>query len=159
MKNTIITLLCCVSAISFAHNSAEHGTFKHWYIAKGNTSIDASFMMLKNNVVYLENTDNQTVKYPLSDLSAADQAFVVAKYQAIDKLNQPVTAKQPSLTMNFYTLLNQNVWLLGVFVFLLASFVYSYQKKEKMRYAYDFLMVVFMTGLYSFTPKPILKGL
>ncbi len=156
MKNTIIALLCFVASVGFAHNSAEHTALKHWCIAKNQTTINASFMMLKDGVVYLENADNKTVKYPLADLSAADQAFVVAKYQEIDKLNQPITAKKSSLASNFYTLLNQNVWLLGVFVFLLVSLVYSYQKKERMRYAYAFMMVSFMAGLYSFTPKPVI---
>ena len=154
MKNTIIALLCFVSSVGFAHNSAEHAALKQWFIAKGNTTVNASFMMLKDNIVYLENIDNQTIKCPLSDLSATDQAFVVAKYQAIDKLNHKVIAKQPSLSLNLFTMLSQNVWLLGVFVFLLASFVYSYQKKEKMRYAYAFLMVALMATIYSFTPKP-----
>jgi YHYH protein/SLA1 homology domain 1, SHD1 len=156
MKNTIIALLCCVSSMSFAHNSAEHDALKYWFIANGNTTVNASFMMLKDGIVYLEKADNQTVKYPLSDLSAADQAFVVEKYQTIDKLNHKVIAKQTSLSLNFYTLLNQNVWLLGVFVFLLASLIYSYEKKEKMRHVYAVLMVGFIAGLYSFTPKPVI---
>jgi YHYH protein len=154
MKNLLIALLCLVAFVGFAHNSAEHTALRHWLIAKNKTAADASFMMLKDNIVYLENADNQTVKYPLSDLSPTDQAFVVAKYQAIDKLNHRTITSQSSLALNFYTMLNQNIWLLGVFVFLLASFVYSYQKKEKMRYAYAVLMACFMVGLYSFTPKP-----
>jgi hypothetical protein len=154
MKNTIIALLCFVSSVGFAHNSTEHAALKQWFIAKGNITVNASFMMLKDQTVYLETEHQGILKYSLADLTTTDQAFVVAKYQAIDRLNQQITAKQPSLALNFYTLLSQNVWLIGVFVFLLASLVYSYQKKEKMRYAYAFLMMGFMATLYSFTPKP-----
>jgi hypothetical protein len=154
MKNALIVLMCLLSAVSFAHNGVEHTALKDWFINKDHKTVNASFMMLKEGVVYLENMGNQIIKYPLSDLSATDQAFVVAKYQAIDVLNHRVAAAPPTLAINFYTMLNQNVWLLGVFVFLLASFVYSYQKKEKIRYAYAVLMGVFMATLYSFTPKP-----
>jgi hypothetical protein len=157
MKNLLIALFCLLSFALLAHNSSEHAPLKQWFIAKNKTLVHASFMMLKDNTVYLENEQLGISTYPLSDLSAADQAFVVEEYQQIERLNQPIlqhVEPSQSLLLNFYTLLSQHIWLLGIFVFLGVSFFYSYQKKEKMRYAYAFLMLGFIAILYSFTPKP-----
>jgi hypothetical protein len=160
MKNLFIGLLCLLSPVLFAHNSSEHSPLKQWYIAKSKTSTQATFMMLKNNIVYLENEQSDIVKCPLSDLSAADQAFVVGKYQQIEKINQPNvqhsgnSENSSSVWFNFYRLINQHVWLLGIFVFLGVSMFSSYQKKEKTQYAYFLVMLGFMATLYSFTPKP-----
>jgi YHYH protein len=158
MKKTLIILLMCfLSPALFAHDSAEHTTSKHWFIDKDKTTLNASFMMFKEGIVYLENADNQVLKYPLSALSAVDQAFVVAKYEAIDALNHRSKTHRLENFQSFpnaMILLNQNAWLIGLFVFLLASFVYSYRKRERIRYVYSFLMLGFMVGLFSFAPNP-----
>ncbi len=115
-------------------------------------------MLLKNDVVYLENEQATLIKYPLSALTATDQMFVLDKCKQIETLNnQPLThrrsGKFESLP-NVLEVLHQNVWLIGLFVFVLASFIYSYRKRERIRYVYSFLMVGFMVGLFSFSPNP-----
>ena len=118
-------------------------------------------MLMKNDVVYLENEQHRVVKYPLSALTAADKSFVLDKCQQIKRLNhQAFTHNSASRSGNFESFANvcyavsQNAWLVGVFVFLLVSFVCAYQKKEHIRYVYSFLMFGFIVGLFSFAPNP-----
>jgi Secretion system C-terminal sorting domain/YHYH protein len=158
MKNALILLICFVANTLFAHESREHALSKQWFIARDNKTIQASFMILKDNVVYLENEQSRITKYPLSALTAADKSFVLDKCKQIEMINnQPLTRLRSGNFESFpnvWDVLRQNVWLIGLFVFLLASFVYAYQKREKIRYVYAVLMGVFMGGLYSFAPNP-----
>jgi hypothetical protein len=158
MKNVLILLICLVANTLFAHQSSEHAPSKQWFIARDNKTIHASFMLMKNGVVYLENEQQNVVKYPISALTAADKSFVLDKVQKIEMLNnQPLMHQHSGKFDNFpnvWAVLHQNVWLIGLFVFLLASFVYSYQKRERIRYVYSFLMLGFGVGLFSFAPNP-----
>jgi hypothetical protein len=158
MKNALILLICLTVNTLFAHNSSEHAALKNWFIAKDNTTLNASFMMLKNETVYLQDADERISRYALSDLTAADQTFVMEKYKQIERLNnQPLTHQDtPSVSRRYDVLsvLKSNVWLIGVFVFLLAALVLSYQKREKIRYVYAFLVFGFVVGLFSFAPNP-----
>jgi hypothetical protein len=154
MKNALILLICLVTNTLLAHNSSEHTPLKQWFIEKGNKTITASFMMLKNDVVYLENDQQNVVKYPISALTAADKSLVLDKYKQIEALNNQPLVRISANEFGVLALLRQNVWLIGLFVFVLVSFIYSYQKKEKMRYAYFFLLVGFIGALYSFAPNP-----
>jgi hypothetical protein len=157
MKNLIIAVFCLCASILFAHDSQEYAQLKHWIIAKDNKTIEASFMMLKNETVYLQDAEEHISQYPLSALAAADQAFVATKYQQIDKLNQPNFERSDNFRSSpnvLHAVLSQNVWLIGLFVFLLVSYVYSYRKRERIKYIYSFLMLGFMVGLFSFSPNP-----
>jgi hypothetical protein len=154
MKNALILLICFVANTLFAHESREHAPSKEWFIAQDNKTIQASFMLMKNDVVYFEKGQQNVVKYPLSALSAADKSFVLNKCKQIETLNNQPLTRISANEFGVLALLNQNVWLIGLFVFLLASFVYSYQKRERIRYVYAVLMGVFMGGLYSFSPNP-----
>ncbi len=162
MKNALIILICLVANTLFAHESSEHAALKNWFIAQNNTTVNASFMMLKNEAVYLQDADERTTQYPLSALTADDQAFVIQKYQDIERLNHRFQRtirsgnfqSSPNVWYVWYAVLNQNVWLIGLFVFLLVFFVLSYEKKERIRYIYSFLMFGFIVGLFSFSPSP-----
>jgi cbb3-type cytochrome oxidase subunit 3 len=154
MKNALILLICLVANTLFAHESREHAPSKEWFIAQDNKTIQASFMLMKNDVVYFENEQQNVVKYPLSALTTIDQAFVFDKCKQIEMLNNQPLTRVFANEFGVLALLGQNVWLIGLFVFLLASFVYAYQKREKIRYVYAVLMLGFMGGLYSFAPNP-----
>jgi hypothetical protein len=154
MKNVLILFICLIANTVFAHESNEHAPSKQWFIAKENKTIKASFMLLKNDTVYLENEQAIVIKYHLSALTAVDKTIILGKSKEIEQLNsQPLTHNSANKSA-FYSLISHNAWLIGLFVFVFISFIYSYQKKERIRHVYSFLMVGFMVGLFSFSPNP-----
>ncbi len=154
MKNVLILFICLIANPLFAHNGGNHAPSKQWFIAKDNKTIQASFMLFKNDVVYLENEQESVIKYPLSALTTADQSFVLDKCQQIEMVNIQSLTRSYTREYGVFAVLNQNVWLIGLFVFLLASFIYSYRKREKICGVYSFLMLGFIVGLFSFAPNP-----
>jgi hypothetical protein len=154
MKNALIILICFIANTLFAHNSSEHAPLKQWFIAQDNKTIKASFMMLKNDIVYLENEQTTVIKYPISALTETDKSIVLDKSKQIEQLNNQPLTRSSANALSIYSLISSNVWLIGLFIFVLTSFIYSQQKKEQLKYVYLFLLIVFMGGLYSFSPNP-----
>lgn len=136
MKNLIIALICLVSPVLFAHNSHKYTQLKQWFMAKDNKTIEASFMMMKDKTVYLEDANHQISKFPLSALALNDQLYVIQKYKQIEQLN---TTPLASKSINWQDLIKYNFWLLVWFSSLLIIFllIKMYQNRLKFKYAYS----------------------
>ena len=156
MKFFLIFFISLITTLSWAHNGIEHekGPLKTWRIDAENKTLEASFLMLKDKVVYLEDNQQAVVKYPLSALSSNDQKYALQKYKHIQQLNTPSVSK----TKNWVSVLHQNFWLSVWCVALLAAFLFMrlHQKAFKVKYAFYSVLVGLIVIFLSFMPKPTL---
>jgi hypothetical protein len=155
MKNLFIILICLFANTVFAHNINEQTPLKQWFIAKDNKTIDASLLMMRDKVVYLEDNNHKTVQFPLSSLTLNDQLFVIQKYKEIERLN---TAPSVSKALNWQVLIKYNYWLLIWFITLLMAFIMirTFQKRFQFKYAYTLMLFATLGIFGSFMPKPVL---
>ena len=155
MKNLIIALICLVSPALFAHNNHEHAQLKQWFMAKDNKTIDASFMMMKDKTVYLEDENQHISEFPLSALTLNDQLYVIQKYKQIEKFNSTPSVKRD---INWQSLIKYNFWLLIWFSSLLMIFllIKMYQNRLNLKYAYTLVSMGIMSIFISFMPPAIL---
>ena len=155
MKTLFTLLLCLMAQIFFAHNNNEPTNLKQWHFAKSNQTINASLMMLKDKMVYLENKEQHVLTYPLSDLIVQDQLYVIQKHKNIEKLNTQVYA---SKMIDYQDIILKNVGLIVWFIGLITAFlgIRAYQNNFTIRYAYPLALMGVGLVFFSFIPKPIL---
>ena len=94
--------------------------------------LHASFFMMKNDQVYLENEKGQIKAYPLGIFSSADQAYIQEKAAAIARLNQPVVASPlPAQAVQAKNGINVWIWGLALCLPLLFGFFWAFQKRNR----------------------------
>lgn len=94
-KYLLACFLLASSAIVFAHNSDAHQTpLRSWHL-KHHHHFHASFLMMKNDTVVLENKNGILKTVPFAHLSNEDQLFVQGKMAQIAQLNQAIQAPTP----------------------------------------------------------------
>ena len=157
MKNLLIIFLSLTTTLLWAHTGIEHEktTLKTWQIDAENKTVEASFLMLKDKVVFLEDKQQAVIKYPLSALALKDQMYALQKFKQIEQLN---TTPSVSKAINWVSVLNQNFWLCVWFVSLLAAFLFMRLRQNKFtfQYAHYGVLAGIMLVFLSFIPKPIL---
>ena len=86
-KTNLMFIFLLFSTICYSHNN-DYGKaiIKKWEINK-QLQISGSFLLMKNNEVYLQIADNQTVHYPIKSFSEKDQIFINGRYEAIREFN------------------------------------------------------------------------
>jgi hypothetical protein len=148
MKNATIALLCLLSHVLFAHNPQDNGpaATRHWTIAAQNQTIDGSFYLYKDDVVFIEQANHEIAKIPLSGLSAADQAFVRNKNEQIKQLNN----LQPAAT-TVSSGFDVRLLIAGLLVLLLGGLFYALAAPDKRKYLYPVVMVGLAALLFNFT--------
>ena len=78
---------CFFSVMAFCHDSHLHNNALREWTFKDNKKVKASFLMVKNDVVYLETENASVLKLSLPTFSEADQKFIETKNQLIQNLN------------------------------------------------------------------------
>lgn len=129
----LIAVLFAQTALAHNHDhEPQHLALKQWNISGQAQPLPASFLMLKNGEVYLENEHEEVLHFPLSSLTETDQAFVLDKYRKIEALNQqttvapapPKTASQPKSSASHWLL-----WL--SLLSLCATLVWAFKRQQK----------------------------
>ena len=146
MKNKyfIYIIFLLLGCQAFAHDiDSKSIQLRTWNV--NNTQIAASFMMMKDNVVYIENEKNQVLNFPLVNFSATDRQFVAQEYNKIIKLNTQIVTPKKMTVFNFKKL--------GTSLFLLLLILmatYFLAKQNRMRIVTCFFIVGLSSILYSF---------
>ena len=162
---TIIVVLMTVSA--HCHNLNYDKLALHEWTVNADTKIHASFLMFKNDEVYLQNEHTQTVHFPLADFSKADQQYVVERYKKIQQQNLQGIAttannhsENNSFANNFsignnfdYSKLLPVIGLLFSILFL----TYFFGNQNKLKYISLFSLVAIGAVFYSFKTKSLLQ--
>ncbi len=159
MKNinrySFLLLICLMGNLLFAHDSHyDHSNQKHWTLARESKTFEGSFFMYKNGNVYIETDHDKIINYPLTAFSKEDQAFVLAKYARIEKLNHQIAAqaKQPASVLSVF---DAKFFLFLALLILSGFYIFKIVKKQKLKYLAPVFLIAVLFLLYSFTTKVI----
>lgn len=91
IKNSLVILLLIVSSYynASAHDAHyEHTNLRTWHFSNGNQSIEGTYLMTKNNLVYIQDESGLASAVPMKELSKYDKAFVFEKQNFLKQINQ-----------------------------------------------------------------------
>lgn len=152
MKKIPLIIVCLLSNIMFSHTiNYDNIVLRHWSIEKEHKCIDGTFMMFKNGNVFIEDANNTISKFPLTDLSKEDQAFVMKKVESVKNLNTIVPQKQAEIQNIF----DYKFWIILFALFAFGYYMYSLTDRKKLKYLYPVLFLGIVMSLFSFTKKAL----
>lgn len=132
-----LSFFLIVSAIAFAHNpEAAQVPLREWHI-KNQRHLHASFLMMRNDTVFLE-TENSAVKaVPLAVLSENDQNFARGKVAQIEQLNQWSTTTSTVQWPENQPFSKLKAWIWGIVLLVFALFtgLVFFKKSKKLALA------------------------
>ncbi len=145
-----------ISFHAFGHNlDIKALTSREWSVSK--TPVKASFLMKKNNLVYLERENGITLSVFFSNLSASDQQYVNHRMKAIEKMNREIIL--PAQNGNILNDIDpQKPFLVILFISFLALITIFIKRKNSIKYAWYIIGVGLFSTLYSFTVKAPVSG-
>ena len=151
IKRITATLCACFfSIMAFCHDSHLHNNALREWTFSNNNKVKASFLMVKNDVVYLETENASVLKLPLLTFSEADQKFIDAKNQLIQQLN----AQNHAYTEGGYGGFNFGKIALFAWILMLFSLItYYFAGKNRLKYGAAFAIVGILTTLVGFKNK------
>ena len=131
-KYILASFFALLAATAFPHNPDASLVPLHTWHAKNQHPFHASFLMVRNDSVFLENEHDQVKAFLYTDLSKEDQHFIRGKIATIAQMNQSKIAAQGAPLTESKPVSNFISWLLGsvllLFVFLTAI---AFLKKSK----------------------------
>lgn len=144
---TFLVLSCLFATTPLtAHDGHEHSQteLKVWKFESGQTPVTASFLMHKNEIIYLEKEDHSILQVPLKDFSSEDRNILSEKIAKIELLNKPATnidAGKSNHTSYF--------WALLVLTLLLAIMFFMVRYRSSLKVMGIFCVFVLL-GLVGF---------
>ena len=137
-------LLILIGCRAFGHDiDAKSMHLRTWSINK--IDVVGTFMMMKDNVVCIENEKSEVQHFPLVSFAASDRKFIAQEYNKILILNSQITVSK-KLTFFNYKKLGTSVLVL----FVLLIITYLLAKQHRMRLVTCFFIVGLSSILYSF---------
>ncbi len=113
--------MLATAAVALGHNpDAAPAAMRGWHL-KNLGHVHASFLMAKNDSVFLEDAEGQARAFSMADFSPADRDFIEKKRAAIVLLNRPRTAAIASQVVDRQAFLKKENWKYGLAVFGLAG--------------------------------------
>lgn len=147
----IILLFCLFLGIqnySFSHNTNLSNLNERFWMVN-NESISGSFLIVKNNEVFIEKANGEIAHFPIKNLSIADQNYVSLKLSAIAKLND-----NNQFRLNLNDKNNHSTFLSLVFLLTILLTFICIKHKKFVKFA-PLLLVLLFVSLVSFTSKII----
>ncbi len=152
MKKIFLLLICLLSNFVFSHTiNYDTIVLRHWSIQKEHKFIDGTFMMFKNDTVFIEEANNKISKVVFTDLSKEDQEFVSKKNNWVKKLNTIGPEKKKSIQSVF----NYKFWIIVFSLLAFGYYVYTLSDRKKIKYLYPVLFLGVVISFYSFTKKAL----
>jgi hypothetical protein len=152
MKKIILILICLLSNFVFSHTiNYDNIVLRHWSIQKEHKFIDGTFMMFKNDTVFIEKLNNIVSKVAFSDLSKKDQEFVNKKNNWVKNLNTITLEKKESGKSIF----NYKFWIIVFSLMAFGYYVYTISDRKKLKFLYPVLFFGIVMSLFSFTKKAL----
>lgn len=137
MKHLLTALfLFAATQLTMAHQGGHHeGNLQAWTIESQNTTVEGSFLMLKDGRVYLETANGQVASYALADFSEENQAFISRRNEAIQKINSqlsPLEAEMASRSFLSNPLIIKVLWIFGLLFLGVSVFLMLFRKERKL---------------------------
>jgi hypothetical protein len=154
-KILILLLVCLLNLHSYAHNADLLNASLHHWTLNNKTKINASFLIYKNDLVYLEKENSEVVKLPLSAFSASDREFVREHIEKIQQLNSlSISPVKNNIIQG--NPINYNILTAALLLIALFSFIYFVAGKNKFKHIFYILIVGVFSVFYSFKIKPLI---
>ncbi len=152
MNKIFLLLICLLSNFVFSHTiNYDNIVLRHWSIQKEHKFIDGTFMMFKNDTVFIEKANNTISKVAFLDLSKNDQEFVIKKNSWVKNLNTIALEKQEVGKSIF----NYKFWIIVSLLLAFGYYIYTFSNRKKSKFLYPVLFFGIVMSLYSFTKKAL----
>jgi Secretion system C-terminal sorting domain/YHYH protein len=151
MKNLQIFLFFLCFNISFAHTiNPDNQNLRLWKIEKQNTIIEGSFSMMKNGKVYIEDTNNNLVNFPINYFSKLDQEYAKHREAAIVEINTNFSGiTKLKIPTSFYIKYVFYVLIL----LLLTSILFKFSNRKKWIHLLPVVGLGTLFSLFGFAKK------
>ncbi len=154
-KYSFLLMICLMGNLLFAHDSHyDYSNQKHWTLARESKTFEGSFFMYKNGNVYIETDHDKIINYPLTAFTKEDQAFVLAKYARIEKLNHQI-AERAKPKVCVLSIFDIKFFVFLALLILSGFYIFKIAQKQKIQYLAPIFLVTILLSLYSFTTKVI----
>lgn len=154
MKNlTFLLILFIFSNSIFSHNNEYNETARSWIV--NNKIIKGSYLMYKNDSVFIEQLNHKILSFPIVDFSLSDKQLIKEKINYISHLNKEIAPQK----MNYNEGRKQSklVIILALIIFTL-SIILVFNKRLKFIYRFPLYIITFCIFLFSFTNPVIIKN-
>ena len=151
---TIIVFLIVTSA--YCHNLNYEKVILHEWTVSNDKIIRASFLMFKNNEVYLEKDNAEVVHFPLTCFSQTDRQYVQQRINKIQNLNSEnnFSYKRTISTVNVIDY--EKIIVFAAMLITILLLTYFFAGKNKFKYISYFSSVAVLSVLYSFKVNPLM---
>lgn len=149
MKKIILCFVCLFNLIAHAHIlNYDHQILKQWNFTKDQRMVEASFSMMKNGKVYLEDAQNHSICIPFKNLCKKDQTYVLKRVAQIQALNTPRVSRLQENQSNVIKL-----FMILLILVVLTIGTYKKVSAAKAKYFYPIFGLGALFSLYSFSKK------
>jgi YHYH protein/Secretion system C-terminal sorting domain len=132
----IASLFAMIAFSASAHDpDAPKASLHRWHL-KGNHHLDGSYLMMRNDSVFLEQEHGAILSVPLADFSATDQAALRAKVGQIKQINEAKTELTPIQVPVHHLDTNSYAGLLGLGLLASVAVVGLFLLRSKRKWAY-----------------------
>ncbi len=129
-KTIVLIAFLFITSLSFSHpgGHGEKSNLKTWMI-DNDQSVTASFLLKKNEEVYLEKKNGEIVHVDFTQLSQKDQLYVSKKTKMIDEVNAQVNLTHPEHESS------SNSVMITIAIVLMIGFILSilFVKKKSLK--------------------------
>lgn len=154
-KFLLTILLSFFTATAFCHSVDLTRVALHEWSVNKNTKVSASFLMFKNNEVYLEKDNAEVVHFPLTSFSQTDQQYLQPRINRIQKLNSENATSYKRSVTTINVIDYEKIIVLTAMLFTILLLTYFFAGKNKFKYISYFSSVAVLAVLYSFKVNPL----
>jgi hypothetical protein len=154
----ILFFFFAISNTLNGHNLNYEKVNLHEWTVNQSIKIKASFLMLKDEEVYLQKDNSETVHFPLADFASTDQQFVLQRYNNLRKLNSQHNSYNTHNNFSISTFSFNKILIVASVLLITYFLIYFSAYKNKLKYIFYLLAVTFLTGLYGFQITSILQS-
>lgn len=142
----VVALILYALQAAYAHKGGHHNEVKEWIISSQNTPIKASFLLLKENIVFLESEKGTIINYPLTLFSNKDQKRIIQRHKFIQAINELKTNKTMSSVQHSHEKTNtasNSFWLIGLILIGFSIVLMVLKSKYKKVSALTAVLAIF----------------
>ena len=155
-KHLLTILVFLITASAYCHNLNYDKVILHEWTVSKDTKIHASFLMFKNNEVYLEKDNAEVVHFPLTYFSQTDRQYVQLRINKIQNLNSENTSSYKRTVSTIDVIDYKKIIVFAAMLIAILLLTYFFAGKNKLKYISYFSTVAVLSVLYSFKVNPLM---
>ena len=155
-KHLLTIIVFLITASAYCHNLNYDKVILHEWTVSNDTKIRASFLMFKNNEVYLEKDNAEVVHFPLTCFSQTDRQYVQQRINKIQNLNSENTSYYKRTVSTINVIDYEKIIVFAAILITILLLTYFFAGKNKLNYIAYFSTVAVLSVLYSFKVNPLM---